>query len=98
MSVVLFSAYINSLANLIQDVPGFDFVGIYADNIFAISSGPPDNVYSNLLRMNEVLQAWASHRGAVIPTNKSELLHICRRRNCLNPNINFGNVEKSCIN
>lgn len=78
LSVVLFTIYVNSLARFIKNSPGVDYVGIYDDNIFAVASGSPAEVSANLNILNNKIQNWASTRGAVIPENKSELLHVCK--------------------
>lgn len=77
----------NSLARSIQNTEGFDFIGIYADM-----------VSTNFTSLNDNIQNWALSRGAVIPEHKSEILHICRRRNCCPPNIRLYNVEVPSVN
>ena len=84
LSVVLFNIYVNSSARSVQSVSGIiDFVGIYADNIFALASGDHNTVSDNTISLNKKIQNWASLLGAIVPEQKSDLLHICRRRNCL---------------
>lgn len=48
LSVVFFTAYTNSLIQSIENYPGIDYIGIYADNIFAVRSGNPSEVSWNL--------------------------------------------------
>ncbi|KAI8125461.1 putative RNA-directed DNA polymerase from transposon X-element [Lucilia cuprina] len=91
LSVVLYNIYANSLANSIQDLPGIDYVGIYADNIFAVASGNPKSVQISLNNMDRVIQNWSKENGAVIPTKKAEILHVCRKRDCNNNTICLGN-------
>ena len=38
-------------------------------------------------------QNWATLRGAVLPEQKSDLLHICRRKNCSPLTIQFGDIQ-----
>lgn len=90
LSVILFTIYANSLAKSIQNLPGIDYVGLYADNIFAVASGTQDEVSLNINLLNEKIQHWAITRGAVIPVTKSEILHVCRRRNCNVDNLPLG--------
>lgn len=92
LSVVLFTVYANSLAKSIQNLPGIDYVGLYADNIFAVASGSPDDVSSNVNLLNRKIQHWANSRGAVIPVAKSEILHVCRKRNCQVDNLQLENT------
>lgn len=82
LSVVLYNIYANSLCRALENSPGIDFVGIFADNIFAVSSGSPEVVENNLDTFNCTIQDWAKSAGAVIPTSKIEVLHVCRKRNC----------------
>lgn len=91
LSVILYNIYANTLARAIEEYPGMDFVGIYADNIFAVSSGPPEEVHSNLESFSHCIQDWARHSGAVIPPDKTEILHVCRRRSCRIESIQLSN-------
>ncbi|KAI8126735.1 putative RNA-directed DNA polymerase from transposon X-element [Lucilia cuprina] len=70
LSVVLYNIYANSLANAIQDLPGIDYVGIYADNIFVVASGNPKSVQISLNNMDRVIQNWSKENGAVSPRRK----------------------------
>lgn len=70
LPVVLFTMYANSLARTIESLPGIDYVGVYADNIFAVASGTPAVVTSKVNMLNDRIQHWAVTRSAVIPTNK----------------------------
>ncbi|KAI8122407.1 RNA-directed DNA polymerase from mobile element jockey [Lucilia cuprina] len=93
LSVVLYTVYANSLAKAIENFPGMDYIGIYADNIFAITSGSDDDVYTNLNNLDETVHNWAHSRGAVIPAEKTEVLHVCRRRGCSVNTINIRRTE-----
>ncbi|KAI8115969.1 RNA-directed DNA polymerase from mobile element jockey [Lucilia cuprina] len=93
LSVVMFVVYANSLAKLIENTNGIDYFGIYADNIFAIASGTPENVISTLSVFNNRLQQWAVPLGSLIPTSKSEVLHVCRKRLCRPQNIVINNTQ-----
>lgn len=90
LSVVLYNIYANTLARAVEDFPGMDFIGIYADNIFAVSSGSPVEVQSKLINLDLGIQDWANKVGATIPYNKTEILHVCRRRQCHQNFVNFG--------
>ena len=39
LSVMLYGINTNSLAEEVKNIPGIDYVGIYADNIFAVTFG-----------------------------------------------------------
>lgn len=80
--MVLYNIYANTLCRSLEFSPGIDFVGIFADNIFAVSSGSPVDVENSLETFNYTLHDWAKSAGAVIPTSKIEVLHVCRKRNC----------------
>lgn len=82
LSVILYNIYVNSLAKAIEDQADMDFVGIYADNIYAICSGAPEDVEIKLNNLDHTIQVWAKHTGAIIPHSKTEFLHICNKRNC----------------
>lgn len=93
LSVVLFVIYANSLAKSIESVSGVDYVGIYADNIFAIASGTPKVVETKLKNINDKVQQWASLRGAVVPLNKAEFLHVCRKQHCASQTFTIDGAE-----
>ena len=93
LSVVLYTIYANSLAKAIENVPGIDYVGMYADNIFAITSGCHEEVCTNLNNLDQKINQWAVSRGAVIPAEKTEILHVCRKWRCFNHTVNIRNVE-----
>lgn len=78
------------MAKAVEDLPGIDYIGIYADNIFAVASGNPETVRFNLENLDHTIQLWAKEKGAVIPTNKAEILHVCRKRSCNVCNIRIG--------
>ena len=52
MSVIRFAIYANSLAKTVENLPGVDYIGIYADNVFAAASGNPQRISDNLNRLN----------------------------------------------
>lgn len=94
----LFAIYANTLSKSLRVMSGIDNVGINADNIFAISSGQPNEVASNLHNFNNKIQNYANKHCAIIPENKSEWLHMCRKRNCSAGPITIGNSNEQCLN
>lgn len=97
LSVVLYTVYANSLARTVENLPGIDYIGIYADNIFAVASGSPETVRFNLNYLDTRVHQWAESRGAVIPAHKSEVLHVCRKKNCTDHTICIRNVNLQII-
>lgn len=93
LSVVLYTIYANSLAKAIENLPGIDYVGIYADNIFAIASGKSEVVRTNLNNLDLKVQNWAKSRGAVVPAEKTEILHVCRKTECISNTIRIRNFD-----
>ena len=93
LSVVLYTVYANSMPKTIEKIPGIDYVGIYADNIFVVASGTPDEVIANLDTLDKKVHQWAVSRGATVPVEKAELLHVCRKRNCITTTIPIRNIS-----
>ena len=55
LSVVLYTIYTNFLTKALTTLSDIDYVGIYADNIFAICLGEPDVVAHNLKCMDQII-------------------------------------------
>ena len=89
--VVLYAIYSNSLARALESSSEFDHFGIYADSIFITASGQPKAVEENLNLLDRRIHQWVKSKGAVIPPEKIELVHVCRYRNCNN------NTSTLCI-
>lgn len=71
-----------------------DCVGIYAHNIFDVASG-----YSQETTMS--LEIWMLKFiavGVVIPANKSEILHLCRKRDCCITTTHIRNTGHQVVN
>ena len=79
-----YAIYCNSLARALKSSSGLDHFGIYADNIFIIASGQPKEVEENLNLPDRRINQSVKSKGAVIPPEKTKLLHVCRHRNCNN--------------
>ena len=59
MSVMLYVIYANYLAKAVKNLPDIDYIGIYADNIFAVVSGNPQRVSVNLNKFDYEINLWA---------------------------------------
>lgn len=70
LSVVLCTTYINSLARCVENFPGIDYIGIYACNIFEITSGSVEEVRESLENRDIKIHQWSDNSEAV------ELLHV----------------------
>ena len=69
------------------------YIGIYADNIFVVASGKQTEVQLALNSTDFKIDNWSKIRDAVIPTNKTEILHICRQKACNCNTVRIRNVE-----
>lgn len=78
LSVVLYTAYVNSLFDRLKGLNGIDHISIYADNIFIIASGSHD-ITTSLNRCDAVINEWTKDTGATIPINKCEAIHVCKK-------------------
>lgn len=64
LSVVFYSAYANSLAKILENLSGIDYIGVYAENNFAVVSGNPEVVRLYLNNLDYKINQWAESRSA----------------------------------
>ena len=93
LSIVLYTIYAHSIEKALSNTEGIDYVGIYADNIFVVASGKQTEVQIALNSIDFKIDNWSKIRDAVIPTNKTEILHICRQKACNCNTVRIRNVE-----
>ncbi|XP_055918538.1 uncharacterized protein LOC129950636 [Eupeodes corollae] len=99
ISTVLYNAYVNPLLETLQsELVQTKTILTYADNIFVLASGKPDEVKNTLNSTVSKALEWCDESGAKMPINKMDALHVCRKHNCMNTDVNIGLTSISLLN
>ncbi|XP_017465627.1 PREDICTED: RNA-directed DNA polymerase from mobile element jockey-like [Rhagoletis zephyria] len=96
LSVILFKIAFDELSVIFSDFPTVSHQ-IYADDVLLFSkSSDLHTVMSTFSNILSRISHWSLSSGASISSSKSKLLHICKKRSCSIPLLNFNGVNIIC--